>query len=316
MDTVVIADWKGTGSTNIVGYSPTVALYIAWVLLPLLALGALVALPFIVRYVVKRLPEWRAAIKNRGGSPMTTVSAAFCSQCGRPLNGNPVCECGFQAAPPQAAAATTPSAPPIGLWANLAWQRLHQVLTLNAGSTEMPLQASALSILLRALIIAGACHIWVNSLMQGLLGQLGKGTFLFGEAPSADTSLSLFGWLLLGLLLAAAVVAGLQYIWFGSGLFPKALAVLSDAQWPVALGFLLAWLLTGISPALGAGVAVMSVIWGQAVLANGLAALPLTYRKRVGAQMLIGLITVLAVSVVLNATIQKAVQKLMTQSLF
>lgn len=185
-----------------------------------------------------------------------------------------------------APAAAPPPPPPIGLWASRAGQRFWSVLSVHQDTAETPWQAGALAVVLRAVLLSLLVTLWVDSalrtLQRSLLGMFGG---LLG-----NKSMQSFAVVFFGLLLGSALAFGLLY-WRGRSRFGDLAAGLADAQWPLLIALLLAWLFSSISTPLALLILVAGIVWGQAVLAAGLQHGGLAFRERVLLQISIGIVS-------------------------
>ncbi|MDF2630051.1 MAG: hypothetical protein K0R39_3882 [Symbiobacteriaceae bacterium] len=239
---------------------------------------------------------------------MEKEAPRFCAKCGKPLEGKPVCECGYQAGTGPVAASTLAvqtaapgaDAPPVGLWLQLAWQRLLQVLRLEEPTVELPLQAALISMVLRILVIGIVVNLWLKVALTQAVRAMGAAAFLFG-GMSPRVGVGPFWWVALSLLVAGAASAGVLYLGVGRSYFHQALTYLSDAQWPLAIGILAAWLLSYLTPSLGMIALVTAIAWGQALLSAGIARLNLPARNRLVLHTLCSLASCVIFFLVLQA---------------
>ncbi len=192
-----------------------------------------------------------------------------------------------------APAAAPPPPPPIGLWASRAGQRFWSVLSVHQDTAETPWQAGALAVVLRAVLLSLLVTLWVDSalrtLQRSLLGMFGGLLGDFGGLLG-NKSMQTFAVVFFGLLLGSALAFGLLY-WRGRSRFGDLAAGLADAQWPLLIALLLAWLFSSISTPLALLILVAGIVWGQAVLAAGLQHGGLAFRERVLLQIGIGIVS-------------------------
>lgn len=234
------------------------------------------------------------------------LRAAFCSRCGRPLNGRDTCECSESqvaataeplptAGPPDNAQASPP--PPIGLWVRMAWNRFAEVARFAPPTAELSLEAAGVSLLARALLMA----FLLDRMLNSLLGNAGKTIGgIFGMLGGLESALqmNIFLWAFLAFGLATAASVGILYWQLGKSRLAVAGAIMADAGWPPVLGLVAAWLLGQVWAPLAAIALPVGIAWGQAVLVMGLDTLGLPFRKRITTHWMIVGATLIVISLV------------------
>lgn len=211
----------------------------------------------------------------------------FCPNCGKPLNGATACECGFKAEPNSLAT----KAQPLVLWLNLIWQRIYSVVRLQPATGDMPLPASLISMAMRALLLALLVHwlivIAVKAAFGSFRNSLGGLQFLLGNVPTPSVGFGVFFTVLLALVAGSAAALGILYWRFGPANLPAAAALVSDSQWPVAIGALVAVVLFQIWGPLGVVTFGTGVAWGGWLLTSGMERLQPDYQQRILTHLLV-----------------------------
>lgn len=257
--------WKNAGETiQLVSYTPRPALYVAWGIGALLLLALVAMLPFAVKNRARVIAALRKGVGQMPGS-----SGSFADL------------------------------------ANAAWHRLYQVGSLQPVTVEPPLMSGLLSLAVRAIALA----FLLDRVLRSFLGNVGRAIArssfgLLGGDMLPALGWKVFGWSLLALVLATAICLAIYYVPLGAQNLPRVAAALADAQWPVVIAFLAAWVTGSIWAPLAGLCLVIGVAWGQSLLIRGLGALASSYRQKLSLHLATTAVTmavpILMVTIAIN----------------
>lgn len=167
------------------------------------------------------------------------------------------------------------------------WQRFVRAFAMAEPLGTPPLSTSMISLGIRAVFLGILGYAALQQVIGAVMGLLSPFEMVMGAEPIPlrQVGAGVGVTLTVAFLLASAAAVGVCTSAVGAVGLPEAAAVVADAQWPTTVLMLLAAASLSVSGVLAAGLALIGVVWGQAVMAHGLERLGAPYQVRVITQI-------------------------------